>query len=144
APTGEQLIIANSDLLDSRIQNFKRMNERRVIFQFGVVTGTPPEKLKRIPSLVEEVVKQEKLARFERCHLVNFTDVALRFEISYLVNTPDMVAYMDCHQAILLEIYRRCRELEILLAIAIPVGLPPLSPQPQIAAPQSPQAQRVG
>jgi small-conductance mechanosensitive channel len=136
APSGEQLVIANSDLLDSRIQNFKRMNERRVIFQFGVVAGTSSDGLKRVPQLVEEAVKQQKLARFERCHLVSFADTALRFETSYLVSTPDMKAYMDCHQAILLDIYRRCEELKILIAMAIPGGLPPLQsapPQPAVA-----------
>ncbi|MBC7169684.1 mechanosensitive ion channel, partial [Candidatus Bipolaricaulota bacterium] len=32
--TGEQLIFSNSDLLSSRIRNFKRMRERRVAFSF--------------------------------------------------------------------------------------------------------------
>jgi len=133
APTGEQLVIANSDLLDSRIQNFKRMHERRVVFQTGIVHGTAVEKLKLIPSIIEEAVKQQKLAQFERSHLVTYADTALRFETSYLVGSPDMLAYMDCHQAILLEIYRRCEEQKITIAIAIPTGLPGLSatlPQP--------------
>jgi small-conductance mechanosensitive channel len=35
--SGEQLIFSNSDLLKTRIRNFKRMYERRVVFSVGVV-----------------------------------------------------------------------------------------------------------
>ena len=34
---GEQLIFSNSDLTSSRIRNYKRMKERRVVFSLGVV-----------------------------------------------------------------------------------------------------------
>lgn len=35
--SGEQLIFANADLLQSRIRNYKRMSERRAVFRLGVV-----------------------------------------------------------------------------------------------------------
>lgn len=35
ALSGEQLVFSNRDLLDSRIRNFKRMQERRIVFQMG-------------------------------------------------------------------------------------------------------------
>ncbi|MEW5994600.1 MAG: mechanosensitive ion channel domain-containing protein, partial [Candidatus Zixiibacteriota bacterium] len=38
--SGEQLIFSNADLVNSRIRNHKRMNERRVVFAFGVVYHT--------------------------------------------------------------------------------------------------------
>ena len=38
---GEQIIFPNSDLIGSRIRNYKRMAERRVVFTFGVVYATP-------------------------------------------------------------------------------------------------------
>ena len=34
--SGEQLVFGNDDLLSSRIRNYKRMYERRVLFSFGV------------------------------------------------------------------------------------------------------------
>ena len=40
--SGEQIIIANTDLVGSRIRNFKRMRQRRVVFKFGVVYETTP------------------------------------------------------------------------------------------------------
>src|SRR5690606_3594947 len=38
---GEELVLPNNDLLSSRIQNYTRMRERRVLFRVGVVYSTP-------------------------------------------------------------------------------------------------------
>ncbi|MGD2030279.1 MAG: mechanosensitive ion channel family protein, partial [Desulfobacterales bacterium] len=44
---GEQLVFSNADLLSSRIRNYKRMQERRVVFTVGVEYSTASDKLKR-------------------------------------------------------------------------------------------------
>src|SRR3546814_2233093 len=44
---GEQLIFANSDLLKARVRNYKRMQERRIVFKFGILHETPSSKLAR-------------------------------------------------------------------------------------------------
>lgn len=104
---GEQLIFANSDLLSSRIRNFKRMYERRVVFKLGVVYGTPHETLERIPGMTREIVEAQPLARFDRAHFQAFGDSSLDFEIVYWVKDPDYTRYMDTQQAIHLAIYKR-------------------------------------
>ena len=38
--SGEQLVFSNDDLLGSRIKNYKRMEERRVVFTLGVTYQT--------------------------------------------------------------------------------------------------------
>jgi small-conductance mechanosensitive channel len=108
--SGEQIIFANSDLLKSRIKNYKRMEERRVVLFLGVVYQTPAEKLAAIPRLVREIVETQELARFDRSHLKEFGDFALIFENVYSLKTPDYDAYMDTQQAINLDIYRRFQE----------------------------------
>src|ERR1043166_3654205 len=40
--TGEQLVIGNAELLKSRLRNFKRMYERRVLLNTDVTYDTPP------------------------------------------------------------------------------------------------------
>ena len=55
--SGEQIIFSNADLLGSRIRNFRRMIERRVVFAFGVVYETPLEKLAQIPATVPRLLK---------------------------------------------------------------------------------------
>jgi len=108
--SGEQLVFANNDLLQSRIRNFKRMYERRVVFNLGVVYQTPHEKLQKIPQIVREIIEQQHPVRFDRAHFKSFGDFSLNFEVVYWVQNPDYTVYMDIQQAINLEIYRRFAE----------------------------------
>ncbi|MDR7555848.1 MAG: mechanosensitive ion channel family protein [Armatimonadota bacterium] len=105
--SGEEIVFSNADLLKSRVRNYKRMQERRVVFSFGVVYETPPETLARIPAMVRAIVEAQPLARFDRAHFAAYGEFALTFEVAYYVRTPDYAAYMDTQQAINLELYRR-------------------------------------
>lgn len=104
--SGEQLVFANSDLLASRIRNFKRMTERRVVLTFGVVYGTSVEQLESIPPLVRAIVEARPEARFERAHFRNFGASSLDFEAVYFVRQPDYPAFMDLQQTVNLELFR--------------------------------------
>ena len=105
--SGEQLIFSNNDLLGSRIRNFKRMYERRIVFAFGVVYQTPADTLERIPGMVKEIVEGKDDVRFDRAHFKAYGDSSLDFEVVYYVLKPDYALYMDVQQAINLELYRR-------------------------------------
>jgi small-conductance mechanosensitive channel len=114
--SGEQIIIGNADLLKARINNYQRMVERRAVFRLGVVYETTPEQLSRIPGIVRLAVVRQNLTRFDRCHLVRFTDNDLEFETVYWMLTADYNTYMDAQQAINLEVFRRFGEEKIELA----------------------------
>ncbi len=103
--SGEQLVFSNSDLLSSRIRNFKRMEERRVVFHIGVEYGVPAEQLRGIPELVRSAVEAQENARFDRCHFKSFGDFSLNYETVYFMSVPDYAAYMDTQQAINLAVY---------------------------------------
>jgi small-conductance mechanosensitive channel len=107
---GEQLIFSNNDLLKSRIHNYKRMQERRIVFGFGVVYQTPEEKLTFINDIVKEVIEAREGVRFERVHFKEYGDSALKYEVVYHVKGPDYKIYMDVQQMINLEIFRRFRK----------------------------------
>ena len=111
--SGEMIVFANNDLLKSRIRNFKRMYERRVVFSVQVTYDTPLEKLEAIPGMLRAAVERRKQTRFDRAHFKEFADFALTFEVVYYVLTPDYNLYMDIQQAINLEIYRRFSEERI-------------------------------
>ncbi len=102
--TGEQLILSNSDLLGSRIRNFKRMNERRVLLTFGVSYQTPAELLPVIPGLLREAVQSQANIRFDRAHLSKLAPYSIDFEMVYWVTVPDYMAHMDAQQALLLQV----------------------------------------
>lgn len=107
--TGEQLVIANSDLLSSRLQNFKRMQDRRAVFLLGIVYETSPEKIRRVPVIVREAIERMNagtpLVRFDRCHFKGFGAYSLDFEAVYFMLTADYLKYMDAQQAINLAIF---------------------------------------
>jgi len=110
---GEQLVFANSDLLESRIRNYKRMNERRQVFTVGVTYDTGHDRLTEIPRLLREIVEAQDQTRFDRSHFKSFGDSALVFETVYYMLVPDYNAFMDTQEAINLELYRRFEETGI-------------------------------
>lgn len=107
---GEQLVFSNNDLLKSRIRNYKRMSERRIVFSFGVVYQTPLEKMKAIKEIVSDIIKNEENARLDRVHFKEYGDSSLNFEVVYFVNNADYNIYMDVQEAINLEIFRRFQQ----------------------------------
>lgn len=105
--SGEQIVVSNGDLLNSRIRNYKRMFERRIVFTVGVVYGTPADQLEAIPDMIREIVEAQEQTRFDRSHFKQYGDSALLYETVYYVLVPDYNVYMDIQQAINLAIYRR-------------------------------------
>jgi small-conductance mechanosensitive channel len=108
--SGEQLIFSNNDLLKSRVHNYKRMSERRIVFGFGVVYHTSLEKLKAIKEIVSDIIKNEESARLDRVHFKEYGDSSLNFEVVYFVNNADFNIYMDVQEAINLEIFSRFQQ----------------------------------
>lgn len=111
--SGEQIIVSNNELLKSRIRNYKRMQERRVVFQLDVAYDTPPDLVERIPAIVREVVQSHPLTRFDRCHFLTWMDSSLQIETVYYVLDADYGKYADIQHAINIELLRRFAELGI-------------------------------
>ncbi len=104
---GEQLVFSNNDLVSSRVRNFKRMQERRILFQIGVTYETGPEKLRRIPGFIRDIIEEIPETRFDRAHFAGFGDFSLNFEIVYFVLNSDYNRFMDIQQAINLALCER-------------------------------------
>lgn len=101
---GEELVIANQELTTAKIQNFKRMQERRVPFMVGVTYQTPLEKVKKIPEIAKKILVEERLARFDRAHFKAFGTSSLDFEFVYYLLSADYNEYMDTQQSINLKL----------------------------------------
>lgn len=108
--SGEQLIFSNNDLLKSRVRNYKRMSERRILFGFGVIYQTPLEKLKEIKEIVSNIIIKVEKARLDRVHFKEYGDSSLNFEVVYYVTDPDYTIYMNVQEIINQEIFRRFAE----------------------------------
>lgn len=97
---GEQIIFSNSDLTNSRVRNYKRMEQRRVVFKLGVVYGTNITKLKKIPEIIKNIINSVELTRFDRAHFAEYGDFNLNYEVVYYVLSSDYNKYMDIQQDI--------------------------------------------
>jgi small-conductance mechanosensitive channel len=105
--SGEQIIISNSELLKSRIRNFKRQLDRRVVFTTDVTYDTSPDVVARIPAMIREVITAQNPVRFDRSHFTQYMDSSLRIETVYYVLDADYARYLDIQQTINLELLRR-------------------------------------
>ena len=129
---GEELVIANRELTSTRVRNFKRMQRRRVEFGFGVTYDTPVEKLKRLPGMVEAIVRGLDQTEFDRAHFKSFGAFSLDFAVVYYVSSNDYKVYMDIQQAINLALAERFAAEDI--AFAFPTQTVHVAPQSAAAS----------
>jgi small-conductance mechanosensitive channel len=101
---GEQIIVSNKDLTDSRVRNYRRMTKRRVVFRLGVTYRTPAELLREVPGIVAGVFREIEGTTLDRVHFFSFGDYSLLFETVYFVEGNDYTRYMDVQQAVNLRI----------------------------------------
>ncbi|MBT1702738.1 mechanosensitive ion channel family protein [Chryseosolibacter indicus] len=111
--SGEQLIMGNSNLTTARIHNYKRMATRRIVFTIDVEYGTPLDTLKEISVLLKSIVLEQKNVTFDRAHFAVYKDWSLRYEVVYIVGSPDFNIYMDIQQAINFRIYEEFTKRKI-------------------------------
>ena len=114
--SGEQIVISNGDLLKSRILNYKRMAERRVVLGFTVSYRTAPEQVLLIPGELRRIIEGQARVRFDRAHLQALGSLGLVFEVVYYVLDPDFNLHMDIQQAIHLAILAHFRQEGIAFA----------------------------
>ena len=111
--SGEQLVFANSDLANSRIHNYKRMQRRRVVLKLGVVYRTSLEALREIPGVLKSIILEQQPVEFDRAHFASYADSSLQFEAVYYVLDSDYAKHMDIQQAINLRIYEEFRRMGV-------------------------------
>ncbi len=103
---GEQVVFSNTDLTNSRVRNYKRMEKRRVVFKLGVTYQTPHVKLVEIPKIIESTIKSIEDTVFDRAHFSSYGAFSLDFEVVYYVLSSDYNKYMDIQQKINLGIHK--------------------------------------
>lgn len=128
--SGEQLIISNTDLVNSRVNNYKRMERRRINFSFGVTYDTSLEKLKQIPEIIENIIKEVEGTEFDRAHFSEYAEFSLLFQVVYYVTDSDYKVYMDIQQKINYRLYEELEKLGV--EFAFPTQTIHLSEKPRI------------
>jgi small-conductance mechanosensitive channel len=98
--SGEQIILANADIVKSRVRNYGAQSEQRVLTVIRAAYDTPAEKLKALPKLLENIVREQSVVRFERCHLRTLGESAFIYELSFFVQQPAVNSVLDIQQAV--------------------------------------------
>lgn len=117
--SGEQIICGNTNLLQQIIHNYKRMNERRVVFFLAISFRTPIAKARQIPGLIKEIIESIDKTRFDRAHLFKFDDYSMRFEVVYYVLSSDYNIYMDIQQNVNFTLLEELDKREIRFAMPV-------------------------
>ncbi len=102
---GEQLVCSNTDLTNSRLHNYKRLEKRRILFNLGVTYQTSHKQLSEIPEMIRQVIQSKPYITFDRAHFSGYGDFSLNFEVVYYVQDADYTFYMDKQQSIYLDIF---------------------------------------
>jgi small-conductance mechanosensitive channel len=132
--SGEQIIISNSDLLGSRVRNYGRMNERRVVFATRLPYETPLEQLEQVPGVIRQIIESEQNTRFDRSHLAAHAPGSIDYETVYYVLSSDYNKYMDIQQSINVRLHRELEQRGIKFAyqtqrmIVVPQEMPGTAP----------------
>lgn len=98
--SGEEIVFSNTDLTNSRVKNYKKMEKRRVLFKLGVTYQTTLEQLKEMPGIIKNIIVGINDTTFDRAHFSSYGDFALIYEIVYYVTGNDYNKYMDIQQEI--------------------------------------------
>jgi small-conductance mechanosensitive channel len=125
--TGEQLIMANTKLLEREIHNLALASARRMTLYFAVAIDTPAEQLTKIAQLAGEAVAAIKGCKLVRCIASGLGSGAIAFELVYDDRALDNNRVAGNRSALLLDLLERLRGEEIGIVRASDVA-PPLAP----------------
>jgi small-conductance mechanosensitive channel len=110
---GEEMVVSNTELTTARVQNFKKMSERRIVSEFGITYETPQELVRQVPEIVNRIFKGIDGARLDRVHFTTFADSALIFELVYYVETANYAEYLEKQQMFNFDLMRIFSEQKI-------------------------------
>ena len=99
--SGEQISVSNDALLNTRLSNFQRMSERRMLFSLHLQYGGSIELLRKFPAYLQGVIEELPNTRFDRSHLAEFNELGVRFEVVYYVLSAEYMDFMNVQQHVL-------------------------------------------
>jgi Small-conductance mechanosensitive channel len=98
--TGEQIILANGELLKSGVRNFERLGQRRAVLVTRITPDTDEVKAGLIPEIIRKVIEAQPEAVFSRAHFKTITDNSFEYETVYFLPSTDYTAFLDVQQRI--------------------------------------------
>ena len=117
--SGEELAIANAQLLQQTVHNYSRMTERRIAFELRLAIDPSRPRIEHFVHSVPPLLRAIDKVRFDRFHLTGFGDGWMAFECVYYVLAPSYAVFRDVQQQIHFDLLDLLAEKELQLAVPV-------------------------
>ncbi|HVF36507.1 MAG TPA: mechanosensitive ion channel domain-containing protein [Sphingomicrobium sp.] len=126
--SGEQVIMANTKLLEREIHNLALASSRRVTLPFGLALDTSLDRLERMEALGERSATSRKGCKFVRCVLTALGSSSLNFELVYDDRALDNDKLAANRSAVLFALLAclKTEGIELAVSATAPAPAPPL------------------
>ncbi len=115
--SGEELIISNRELIESRIKNYRRMQKRGDTFQIQINLNTPLRKLKKVKPIIEDIIKKQENTEISRVYFKQIGDNGYVFDITYYILSGEYEVLASNKEAINFSILENLEQEDIELAM---------------------------
>ena len=95
------------------IQNYKSVKERRAVINIGVLYETPQDKLKKITTIMEDVVEKDSKCRIDRAALKEFSQSSVDYELVFYAKVSSYKEFLKTNEKILFDIFEKFKENSI-------------------------------
>jgi len=113
ALSGEQIVIANAELLRKVVHNFKRQSTRRVQYTLRINPATAPDLAAQVPQRLGAIIEAKESVKFDHVNLTTMTQDYIEYDIVYNLTDANYALFLATQQAVLLETMGMLRDLGI-------------------------------
>jgi small-conductance mechanosensitive channel len=113
ALSGEQIVIANAELLRKVVHNFKRQSTRRVQYTLRINPATAPDLAAQVPERLSAIISAQDKVKLDHVCLSAMDQNYLEYDIVYNLTDAEWGLYLRTQQAVLLASMTMLRELGI-------------------------------
>lgn len=110
---GEELVVSNAELTTARVQNFKKMQERRIVTSFGITYDTDAQLLRQVKTVVQDIFTRIDGAKLDRVFFTTFGDSALQYEVVYFVSSSEYAEFLRAQEEFNIALFEKFAELGI-------------------------------
>ncbi len=106
AVSGEQVVMANTKLLDQEVRNLRLMDERRVLQLLPLAPNTEADKLAQVPDLLRAIVEAQPSTRFEHALVVGLNGNSVDVELLFFMTDPPAELMAQTRHRVLIDAIR--------------------------------------
>ncbi|WP_157952448.1 mechanosensitive ion channel family protein [Candidatus Similichlamydia epinepheli] len=112
---GELLVMPNSELTSSCLQNFKRMSRRRALIDFVISPETDFNKLKKLQEFCEKSLSELESVKFDYAFITGLKGAGWNFRIAFYVLSKDYNVFLEINHLVFLQLLEFFEKEEIFL-----------------------------